>query len=484
MPPHRERVDMSRRLVQYARFIVLVLCLAVAGSVRDALEHQRANMGMAATGVDLKNAPRALVFATVALGGFRGLIANFLWIRMSNLQDQDKYFEMVQLADWITKLQPRLKQVWIHQAWNMAYNISVKFTEPQDRWRWVSRGIELLRDEGLRYNPDQALVYRELAWFFQHKIGQELDDAHMYYKYQWAVTMTRAIGTNRNGYLELIQPATDDARERARFLRQVLKMDPALMKAADEKYGPLDWRLPEASAIYWAMIGLEKSRPADQDSLRRVIYQSTLQSFQHGALLKIDNQKKRVVLGPNPDMVARMVAIYDKMLADEPVKKDMINRAKRNTIRQCVFHLYMNNRMAEARYWFNYLKENWPDDFQVNQSGGDLDTFALRQITEGVGETDRVKTTAILMAYTRTAFLSLIEDEDDRATVLLDMCKRIWQNHQSRVPKDPGSIARLGLEPLSLIQSNVLNQLLAPESGLTPEAKAVLLSKLKLNATK
>jgi hypothetical protein len=52
------------------------------------------------------------------------------------------------------------------------------------------------------------------------------------------------------------------------------------------------------------------------------------------------------------------------------------------------------------------------------------------------------------------------------------------------VPKDPGSIARLGLEPLSLIQSNVLNQLLAPESGLTPEAKAVLLSKLKLNATK
>jgi hypothetical protein len=88
------------------------------------------------------------------------------------------------------------------------------------------------------------------------------------------------------------------------------------------------------------------------------------------------------------------------------------------------------------------------------------------------------------MAYTRTAFLSLIEDEDDRATVLLDMCKRIWQNHQSRVSKDPGSIARLGLEPLSLIQSNVLNQLLAPESGLTPEAKAVLLSKLKLNATK
>src|SRR2546426_7953234 len=37
--------------------------------------------------------------------------------------------------------------VWRYQAWNMAFNISVKFRDPADRWRWVSRGIELLRDE-------------------------------------------------------------------------------------------------------------------------------------------------------------------------------------------------------------------------------------------------------------------------------------------------------------------------------------------------
>ena len=101
----------------------------------------------------LKNAPPVLVFTTVVLGGFRGLIANALWIRAMDLQDQDKYFEMVQLADWITKLQPLMASVWIVQAWNMSYNISIKFSDPPERWLWVLRGIELLRDQALKYNP-------------------------------------------------------------------------------------------------------------------------------------------------------------------------------------------------------------------------------------------------------------------------------------------------------------------------------------------
>jgi len=117
--------------------------------------------------------------------GFRGLVANALWIRANDLQQDDKVFEAVQLADWITKLEPHFVQVWIYQAWNMAYNISVKFKSPQDRWRWFERGISLLRDEGLRYNPDETLLYRELSWFFQHKMGQNLDDAHWTYKSEW-----------------------------------------------------------------------------------------------------------------------------------------------------------------------------------------------------------------------------------------------------------------------------------------------------------
>src|SRR5262245_10320269 len=178
--------------------------------VQESMNRDRDALGLTRV-QPLENAPPVLAFTTVALGGFRGLISNVLWIRASDLQDDDKYFEMAQLADWITKLEPHFVQVWLVQAWNMAYNISIKFKDFPDRWRWVQRGIELLRDEGLRYNPDETLIYRELGWFFQHKVGQNLDDAHLYYKQSWAIAMTNLFGGPRPNYDELLNPATPEA---------------------------------------------------------------------------------------------------------------------------------------------------------------------------------------------------------------------------------------------------------------------------------
>ena len=133
----------------------------------------------------IENLPPTLAFTTVVLGGFRGLIANVLWVRAMQMQEDGKFFEMAQLGDWITKLQPYADHVWRVTAWNMSYNISVKFDgieTPEVRWHWVKRGIELIRDQGLKYNPHSAHLYHELAWHFQHKVGHNLDDAHRYYK--------------------------------------------------------------------------------------------------------------------------------------------------------------------------------------------------------------------------------------------------------------------------------------------------------------
>src|SRR6266581_8008560 len=197
------------------------LLLAGVFLVQRELNRQRADPVQGWTrAAPLENAPPVLAFTTVALGGFRGLIANALWIRANDLQDEGKYFEMVQLADWITKLEPSFAQVWLVQSWNMAFNISVKFTDFTDRWRWVQRGIELLRDDGLRYNPTEALIYRELAWFFQHKIGQNMDDGHKYFKTQWAKEMTQLFGSGRPNFDELLSPKTEEAKRRAELVRE------------------------------------------------------------------------------------------------------------------------------------------------------------------------------------------------------------------------------------------------------------------------
>src|SRR2546426_17462 len=187
---------------------ILLLFLAIgllrgAAFLQDSLNVDRDRLGLTRI-QPLENAPPVLAFTTVALGGFRGLISNALWMRANDLQDEDKFFEMAQLADWITKLEPHFVQVWLVQAWNMAYNISVKFKDFSDRWRWVERGIQLLRDDGLRYNPNEILIYRELGWFFQHKMWANLDDANMYYKQQWANEMAAVFGKKKPNLDELI----------------------------------------------------------------------------------------------------------------------------------------------------------------------------------------------------------------------------------------------------------------------------------------
>ena len=73
--------------------------------------------------------------------------------------------------------------------------------------------IELLRDDGLRYNPNEVLLYRELAWFFQHKLGQNLDDASMYYKQQWSDEMAKVFAKKAPNLEELIHPAPEPLPE-------------------------------------------------------------------------------------------------------------------------------------------------------------------------------------------------------------------------------------------------------------------------------
>src|SRR5205809_4434741 len=252
---------MSGRFKKIVLLALATVLLVGVGQIQRALNRDRKDLGLTRV-APLENAPPVLAFTTVALGGFRGLIANALWIRAGDLQEEDKYFEKVQLADWITKLQPHFTTVWVHQAWDMAYNISIKFSDPRDRWQWVQRGIELLRDEALKYNPDEPLIYRELGWIFQHKIGQDLDDAHKYFKSEWAREMDQVMaGTN---YQTLIHPQTEDEKERARILREKYKLNPVHMKEVDDEYGPLEWRLPESHAIYWATLGLKRAKKEQQ----------------------------------------------------------------------------------------------------------------------------------------------------------------------------------------------------------------------------
>jgi hypothetical protein len=148
-----------------------------------------------------ENMPPSLIFATIATGAFRGLVVDALWMRADRLKDEGQFFDARQLAEWITILQPRFASVWEFHAWNMSYNISVAIpaNQPDQRWRWVRNGYELLRDEAIdKYKLKNLTLYRELARIFQHKVGGVSDDAHKYYKIQLAMSMEPLLSSEDN----------------------------------------------------------------------------------------------------------------------------------------------------------------------------------------------------------------------------------------------------------------------------------------------
>jgi hypothetical protein len=478
----------SVKLKKALLLLLAAVLLVGVSQVQNALNRDRDQLGLTRT-QPLENAPPVLAFTTVALGGFRGLISNALWIRANDLQDDDKFFEMAQLADWITKLEPHFVQVWLVQSWNMAYNISVKFKDFADRWRWVQRGIQLLRDDGLRYNPNEILIYRELAWFFQHKMGANLDDANMYYKQQWANQMARVFATNTPNLDELINPQTADQRARLALLTNDYKMDPKFMKEVNEKYGPLEWRLPEAHAIYWAAKGLEqakehpdKVKQDDMITLRRVIYQCMQLSFQRGRLIA-NPYLKMFSLGPNIDIIPKVSAAYEQAANEDHNYHDHILTAHRNFLRDAVYFLYVNNRISEAAYWFKYLCEHYPDrillDGHPDSKPGNvtLDEYAVGRVQEDVQDTnakDRIK--AIIKGMIATSYERLAIGQDEEAAGYALLAEKVRTTYVSKTASRPEA---LPMEPMNEIKQEVLDELLNPANETFPYAmRAALRTKL------
>ena len=252
MPTSRRHPFLTSAL-RTSSFVLLpsLFLFLVAGATARLLLAGRDRYGLTqAPAVD--NMPPVAAFTTVALGGFRGILADLLWMRAGRLQDEGRFFELAQLSDWIARLQPRSPAIWAYHAWNMAYNIPALLPDPADRWRWVQTGISLLRDDGMALNPGSARLHRELAWLYLHKLGTDDDSTAPYY--------------------------------RAQFAKEPHPLpDPALQSALDAQFTPLDWTTPQAHAIYWATAGLPYARTDFDDlALRRIVYQSLLQLLASG----------------------------------------------------------------------------------------------------------------------------------------------------------------------------------------------------------
>lgn len=129
--------------------------------LRDQNRLSQANLG------EVDPTGEAIKLATL---GLRGVAANILWSKANHYKLVEDWTNFAATLQQISKLQPNYVAVWRYQAWNLSYNVSVEWDDYRDRYFWVIRGIDYLK-EGIRYNEgDTRLVY-DVGWFISHKIG-------------------------------------------------------------------------------------------------------------------------------------------------------------------------------------------------------------------------------------------------------------------------------------------------------------------------
>jgi hypothetical protein len=187
------------RVIQIVAALVAVACIGVASLLGPTISRKRAELQLTFTPEVGQEAPPHIALLTSALGSFRGLLVDVMFYRLEMLKREGKFNEADSLSQWIAQLSPRFAQLWSFMAWNMAYNISVETYTPQERWDWVSKGINLLRDQGIPYNPYAIRLYRELGWIYFHKVGQFSDDQHWFYKRRMAEQWQTLLGDQAQG---------------------------------------------------------------------------------------------------------------------------------------------------------------------------------------------------------------------------------------------------------------------------------------------
>ena len=118
--------------------------------------------------------------------GLRGIAVDILWEKANEYKRIEDWTNFGATLEQIAKLQPHFYSVWDFQAHNLTYNTSVEFDDYKDRYDWVIKGINFLKEgKNANTSPDnpkltESRITARLGWFISNKIGKA--DEHRQYR--------------------------------------------------------------------------------------------------------------------------------------------------------------------------------------------------------------------------------------------------------------------------------------------------------------
>jgi hypothetical protein len=280
-------------------------------------------------------------------------------------------------------------------------------------------------------------------------------------------------------------------------------MDPEKMKAVDDLWGPLEWRLPDAHAIYWAQQGIEdvterfdvtgpegvpdgvlnieeeEAAGGDFLKLRRIIYQALQQACMQGRLI---SQPPNFNYGWNVDLIGKANDSYKEQM-EAKRKEDAasntdtglaehMSTGHKNFLRSAVYFLYVYNRKDDAAKWYKYMVDLYPQSIPV--PGLSLDEYCVSRVQEDAGETDHNQTKAVVGGLLLQAFQYAAIGEDDQFVGHKSLATQLFNRFQKKIGI---STERVGLPPFKELERQVLEDLFRPNSTYM---RPVLLEQLRL----
>jgi hypothetical protein len=224
---------MTRALLVLGLVLVLGV-LKLPAERAMALQHRQSRFRSVEFNLDLREQLGQLAFVA-ALGGFRSVVADFLFIQAHAAWERTEWSRMLLLFRQITTLQPRAILFWDMAAWHMAWNASLAAANDQSQPRLALRvkaqreyfaiGKDFL-ERGIRNNPEHPQLYESLARLHREKYNDHaraseffakaasLPGAPSYAKRFSAYELSYCEGREREAYERLRQLYDSGEQER------------------------------------------------------------------------------------------------------------------------------------------------------------------------------------------------------------------------------------------------------------------------------
>ena len=258
-----------------------------------------------------------------------------------------------------------------------------------------------------------------------------------------------------------------DLALRHRWLLNHYRLKPARVAHINRTFGDLDWRLPEAHAIYWAVRGAEEWRKSEDKfkalQCDRIIFQSLTAAFQNGSLVVMQvNNTEVLEMRPNLGVADFCRKAYEDAL--ERHVEGTIRDAYGSFLVDAVVYFYKSGFRAEAKKYFDIGRKRYESRIK-----GDLDTFVLKEIEPEIKAMNGSKWQSTVQGYLLYSCFALANRRHEESAAYERTAKSVY-DWSDRWGREGGA-------PYSQMKANAIKHCL---QTFPPELSAALKEELQM----